>query len=177
MYTEDCINNWMILGDQFIWPPVGVVRKWAGTRLYNRGARMQQCFLSPAFLSLHLYFSLPLSLSCSSYPAPNLFWPGSAPLGGSASLSFLIRSPGAGRGNFSGLPGLCLPGPQGSAPPPAAPSRAPPQHWFGANVWAAVALARLEKGIISVSLHSSQTNSQNGKWPGRWGGPPHPQLR
>lgn len=79
---------------------------------------------------------------------------------------------GLGEEVFCRHPGLCLPGPQGSALPPAAPSTAPPQHWFCANVWAAMVLARLEKGIISVSLHSSQPNSQNGKWPRRASQPP-----
>ena len=119
-------------------------------------------------------FFLPLSLSCSPFHTPSLFWPGSSLLGISESSRFPGPGPGAGGGSFSRHPRLCLPGPQGSAPPPAAPSRAPPQHWFGANVWAAMALARLEKGIISVSLHSSQPNSQNGKWPGRWEGLPTP---
>lgn len=52
---------------------------------------------------------------------------------------------------FLHTPSLCLSGPQGSVPPLAAPSQAPPQNWFHASVWAASALATLEKGIISVS--------------------------
>ena len=69
-YTEDC-TNWMILGDQFIWPSVDVVRKWAGTRLYNRGAQMQPCFLSPAFLSLRSELTM-VFCSCKHM---SQFWP------------------------------------------------------------------------------------------------------
>ena len=75
-YTEDCANNWVILRDQFTWPPVGIVRKWAGARLYSRGTRMQQCFLSPAFLSLHS--ELPrfsASVNTLSFRHMSQFWP------------------------------------------------------------------------------------------------------
>lgn len=122
-------------------------------------------------------------LSCSFFlhlaprsPPP----PPPPPFSGLAALQWKLLSlrgswcPALGLGEevFCRHPGLCLPGPQGSALPPAAPSTAPPQHWFRANVWAAMVLARLEKGIISVSLHSSQPNSQNGKWPRRASQPP-----
>ena len=108
--------------------------------------------------------------------APNIFWPGRSPVEAAPSYMFPVpSSPGTQSEQVSLQTPRSLPAwAPGLSPAPSHPTPTPPQHWFCASVWAEMVLARLEKGIISVSLHSSQPNSQNGKWPRRASQPPAP---
>lgn len=68
-------------------------------------------------------------------------------------------------------PGLCLSGPR-TQPRPSCPLSGPSQHWFCASVQAAAGLARLEKGIISVSCIVLSLIPKMGNRPGRASQPP-----